>query len=104
MTFRDDHDAALARAEALEHEVERERERADQKAAEAAKLRRERDELEEKVARLERGKAKPVSKPVETPFVSPRPYQSAKGEREMLWIALIMFGLFILVAVMSMNR
>ena len=48
MTFRDDHDAALARADALEDEVER--------------TRRERDALAAKVKELETPKA-PVVKP-----------------------------------------
>lgn len=106
MTFRDDHDAALARAEALENEVERERERADGQAAEAAKLRRQRDELEERLERLEQGKAKPLSKPVpvDEPVTLSRPYKSADGEREMLLIALAIVGLFLLIAIMAMNR
>ncbi|MBA3462553.1 MAG: hypothetical protein H0T46_21535 [Deltaproteobacteria bacterium] len=105
MTFRDDHDAALARAEALQNEVERERERADEKASEAAKLRRERDELAEKVARLERGtKVGPKRAPPEATIGVSKPYKSADGEREMLYLSLTILGLFVLVAIMAMNE
>lgn len=92
MTFRDDHDAALARAEALEHEVKRERARADQ-------LRRERDELAAKLARLEPGKPKAARRPVLILQLTP----SKSGGHEMLFLILAMIGLFVLGTIIAMN-
>lgn len=97
MSFRSDHDAALARADALEDEVERERERADAKAKEAAKLRRERDELEARVAQLEAGQ-----RPATRASTSGRtPLFSSDGEGVMLLIAVVMGALFVITAVLA---
>lgn len=98
MTFRDDHDAALARAAALEAELERERERADAEAREAAKLRRERDALEVKVARLEDGtSANESPRPVDADRVrSFRP--KAVGERQMLILSGVAFVLIVMLS------
>ena len=103
MTFRDDHDAAIARADALEDEVERERERADAQAEEAAKLRRERDELEAKVARLEAGKTVPEKPRV--PEEPPRDWaadQPARRESEMFILATVIFVLFVVTLAIAM--
>ena len=97
MTFRDDHDAAIARADALENEVERERQRADAHADEAARLRRERDTLEVKVARLEdETSAKVRPRPVDADRVSFRP--KAVGERQMLILSGVAFVLVVMLA------
>ena len=92
MSFRDDHDAALARVQALETEVERERGRADAQSKEAAKLRRERDDLESRVGQLEAGLA--LAKPeLEAPSAP------VHGQRRMIEIAAIIVFLFWVVAI-----
>jgi hypothetical protein len=58
MTFRDDHDAALARANALEDEVERTRRERDELAAKVKQLEAENQQVKEKSAREEKRAAR----------------------------------------------
>ena len=90
MTFRDDHDAALARADALEDEVERERARADAAAKVGATLRRERDELAARIEQLE------ASKAVEAPKSQP-PETLASAVRDLILV--IVMGIVFLVVI-----
>ena len=92
MTFRDDHDAAIALAKALENEVKRERARADE-------LRRERDELAAKLARRQPGKPTAARRRVLVLQLAP----SKSGGHEMLFLILAMIGLFVLGTVIAMN-
>ncbi len=100
MTFRDDHDAAIARAEALEVDVERERDRADTTAKEAADLRRERDRLRAEVATLEQRKNAPIVEPDPPALFRPG---SSTGDSGMLWIAVAIVVIFVLTLAMAMN-
>jgi hypothetical protein len=52
VTFRDDHEAALARAYALERQLEEAREKADEAAAEAREAHAEKARLEDELADL----------------------------------------------------
>jgi hypothetical protein len=86
MTFRDDHDAALARADALEDEVER--------------TKRERDELAAKVKELEQAQQKPPKEPKPKKPKKQRASSSSddsddKGEK---WAAIISVGVTALIA------
>lgn len=109
MTFRDDHDAALARAEALENEVER--------------TKRERDELAAKVKELEEQAKQPRQTPAKkaTPTEQRRKERRARerakaarapepssdsdtrGEKRAVWISvlgtLVLFGVMVLFGV-----
>ena len=88
MTFRDDHDAALARAEALERELEVERERSAARerelAAERARSRRLQDQL--------RGSDPPIRFTID------------RGDRTMIYLfaaMVLLFGLVVLVGRMA---
>jgi hypothetical protein len=93
VSFRDDHDAALARAEALEAEVKRERARADQ-------LRRERDELAAKLARAQPHRPRAPQKRVLILQLDPK--RAAAGGHEMLFLIFAMIGLFVLGTTIAM--
>ena len=92
MTFRDDHDAALARAEALEHEVERERERAQDAERELERMKRELAE-----AKLQQVLREPEPPPpsLETEHVS------TLGDAAMAVMVVSMSLLFVLVCVIA---
>jgi hypothetical protein len=64
MTFRDDHDAALARADALERELARAREDAAAKDAQLDDAEREKQRL---ARELDEARSKPAPSPVERP-------------------------------------
>ncbi|MBA3462554.1 MAG: hypothetical protein H0T46_21540 [Deltaproteobacteria bacterium] len=93
MTYRDDHAAALARAEALEIEVKRERARANE-------LRRQRDELAAKLARRE--PARPTAPQRRVLILQPTPSKSAG--HEMIFLIAAMVGLFALAMIIAMFR
>jgi hypothetical protein len=104
VTYRDDHDAAIARVDALEEDLDQERERADEKAREAATLRRERDALEQRLAVLEAGK-RPSLRPQPAPPPPPPPERDYRdpvdGDGLIVGIVVVMLLIFVVVALVA---
>lgn len=99
MSFRDDHDAALARAEALERELAREREKLDAQVARLERVERERRRLETELADhlaacADRERAKPIGRPQG----DARPTHAGRRHLREGQVLVVSLGLFVLLA------
>lgn len=96
VTFRDDHDAALARADALERERDDAKETAEQAEAKLAAANAERLRLEAEVAELRARQPADEAKP---PAIAPPP-----SSRLWVWVGVVVVAVAFLVVIVAKSK